>query len=154
MAVGNWYWIDRALAKLGDGTLDLDAQTVKMALCNSTQAITRSFTGASGDARYADLTGQLATLDGYTVGGVTLPTPAVTRPSATVNRFSSGAAVWTLTSVITFKYPVIYVDGATNKDLLMVCDFEDTGGSFSPPGAGMFYIKPDVTDGWGTWSQP
>jgi hypothetical protein len=46
--------------------------TIKAVLTTSTQAITRTFTGSSGNARYTDLTNELGTASGYTAGGVAL----------------------------------------------------------------------------------
>lgn len=152
MAMGPFFWIDRALLKLGDGTVDLDTTAIKAALLSSSQAVARGFTGSSGDARYADLTGELATASGYTAGGVALSSVVLSRLTASRTRFTSANIAWTLTASITFKYLVLYADGATNKDLLMVADMDTSGGSLIV-GAGALTFIPD-SNGWGYWEQP
>lgn len=149
---GPFTWIDRALLKIGDGTLDLDTMVIKCAFLDASQAVTRSFLGASGNAQYSDLTGELATANGYTHGGLALPGVSLVRPTAGRTKFTSSNLAWTLTGSITWKYTCFYVDGATNKDLLMVADM-DTGGTTITALAGSLVIGPDP-NGWGYWEQP
>jgi hypothetical protein len=146
-------WFDRNILKIGDGTLDLDTMAIKAALLSSSQAISRSFLGTSGEARYSDLTGELATANGYTSGGAALSSVALSRPTASRVRLTSSPVNWTLTGSITFKYVVLYVDGATNKELLMFADM-DTGGGTVSALAGILQFTPDATNGWGYWEQP
>lgn len=145
---------DRAKLKLlTDGTLaDLanPANTFKGVLTTVTQAISASFVGGSGDCRYADLTNELSTANGYTAAGLTLTTVALTRPTTSTVKFTSDALVWTLTNTITFKYFLIYNNSATNKDLLGFADSDTGGGSVSPI-AGTLTITPNAS-GWFTLS--
>jgi hypothetical protein len=150
---GSFFWIDRALKKRDDGTFKLDgSQTIKAVLLASSQAVARGFLGSSGDARYADLTGELATANGYTAGGAALTGVALERASANIVRFRSDPIAWTLTGSVTFKYLALYVFGATNKDLLMVSDMDTGGGTVTAP-TGVLQFNPDPTNGWGTESQ-
>jgi hypothetical protein len=152
MALGDFFWFDRGLLKVMDGTVDLESDTIKAALCASTQALSRSFTGSSGDARYADLTAELSTANGYTAGGVALASVSLAR-SGSLNKFTSSAISWTITGAgVTFKYLVLYADGATNKDLLLVLDM-DTGGGSVTSTAGSLTFTPDGSEGWGFWEQ-
>jgi hypothetical protein len=154
MAQGAFFWLDRASLKLVDGTVKLDGtHTLKAVLTTITQPLSRSFLGSSGDARYADLTNELTTANGYTAGGVVIASPAIGRASTTRSRFSSSAFSWTLTGTITFKYVLIFDFSATNKDLVAVCDMDDTGGS-AVANTGLLQFSPDPTNGWGYWEQP
>jgi hypothetical protein len=153
MAVqGPFVWIDRALKKIADGTVNLSSDAFHMVLLNSSQVVGATFTGSSGDARYADLTGELATANGYTNGGVALTGQALSRPAVNTTAWTTGAAQWTLTGAITLKYAAIIDWTAVNKDILAFCDFDTGGGSISP-GAGLFVLNPDAVDGWLYWTQ-
>lgn len=132
MAVGDYFLFDRALKKLIDGTINLETMAVNAILTTNAQAIDKTFLGSSGDARYADLTAELTTANGYTVGGVALSNVVISRPTALISQLTSDPWGWTVTgSSITFKYSILYVAGATNDDLLMVADLDDSGGSIT-----------------------
>jgi hypothetical protein len=145
-------WMDRALKKIADGTINLTGDTFHMVLLSSTQAISATFTGASGDAQYADLTGELATANGYTSGGLALTGAALSRPAVNKTAWTTAAAQWTLTASITLKYAAIIDWTAANKDILAFCDMDSGGGSVSP-GAPLFALNPDPTNGWLYWTQ-
>ncbi|MFC3079523.1 hypothetical protein ACFODL_15595 [Phenylobacterium terrae] len=121
MAASAWAVLNRAKPKLLTGGLDLDSGTWKMALCTSAQSITADFAGTSTDARYSDLTGQVANGNGYTTGGQTI-TLTVTRSTGTVTVDTSDVSF--TSSTFDAKYAVIYCDSATNKDILCFCDLE------------------------------
>jgi len=144
-------WFDLALDKIADGTIDLTTDTFKAVLLASTQAISKTFAGASTDGRYADLTAELATASGYTAGGVALTTVTLTRSGSTVT-WDADAFGWTLSGTITFKYVAIYSDTATNKDLLCFCDMDTGGGSISAL-TGTLQYTPSVS-GLLDWSAP
>lgn len=152
MAVGNFFALDRALKKIVDGTINLETMALKAILTTSAQAIDKTFLGSSGDARYADLTGELTTANGYTVGGVALANVVLSRPSASIAQLTCDPWSWTITGAgITFKYLLIYVDGATNDDLLLGCDMDTSGGSITTI-AGLLQITPALT-GLLRWNQ-
>jgi hypothetical protein len=152
MAVGNFFLLDRALKKIVDGTINLETMALKAILATSAQAVDKTFLGSSGDARYADLTGELTTANGYTAGGVALANVTLSRPSASIAQLTADPWSWTITGAgITFKYGIIYVDGATNDDLLMVADLENTGGSITTI-AGLLQVTPNVS-GLARWNQ-
>lgn len=56
---------------VGD-TLKLSSDALKVVLCNNSQKLDEFFMGTSGDARFADLTGELPTGGGYVNGGIPL----------------------------------------------------------------------------------
>lgn len=151
-AQGPMTWIDRALKKIADGTINLSSDTFHMVLLNSSQVISATFTGSSGDARYADLTGELATASGYTSGGVALSGVTLARGAANVTTWTSGSAQWTLTAGVTIKYAAIVDWTSANKDILGFCDF-DTGGGTLTTSTGLLSMNPDSVNGWLYWTQ-
>jgi hypothetical protein len=81
-----------AKKKLLTGGFNLSADALKAALCTNVQAISTGFIGASGDARYADLTAECANGSGYTTGGQALTNVALNYfvQSATIQSAGSG----------------------------------------------------------------
>ena len=139
MAASDFTVFNLAKPKLLNGTLDLDTNAFKVALTTTSQALDATFAGSSGDCRYADLTAELATANGYTAGGETLANVTLTRDGGTVS-FDADDLSWTLTGSITFRYGVIYASGVTNAPLLAF--FEAESGSSVTPVAGL------LTFGW------
>lgn len=98
--------------------IDMDAATWKLALATSTYtpAIdTHDF--------YDDLTNELATANGYTAGGVTLASPAITYDTASDQvRLDFTDPSWTFSASVTWRYGVAYIDtaGAASTDPLML----------------------------------
>lgn len=122
MAAGIVTVLDRALTKIGAGTIDLDTDSFKVALCTKVQALDATFAGASGDARYSDLTAEVVGT-GYIAGGAALANDAWTRAGGIVS-FTADPTSWTALTA-TMKYAVIYKVGG-NGDILAIVDLETT----------------------------
>lgn len=120
MAAGNFTVLNVALKKLSDGTFDLDTHAFKICVCSNAQSITSTFTGGSGQARYSDLTGEVAQEGGYLTGGQALTGVTWTTTGAVV-KFDADDAAW-LECNMQAKYAVIYDDSAANKDILGFVD--------------------------------
>lgn len=138
MAGGAFTFFNIAKPKLINGTLDLDSNTIKAALCTVTQSLTATFAGSSTDARYADLTNELGTANGYTAGGVTLSGLSVTQSGGTVT-WTATSPAWTLTGTITAYYIVLYASSVTNSPLIGFALLDSTPASVSPI-AGTFTV--------------
>jgi hypothetical protein len=152
MANGPFRWFNSALDKIADGSLLLGADPFKAVLCGAAQALDETFVGSSTDCRYADLTDQLATANGYTNGGLALTSETLSRV-ANVVKFTASPLVWTLTGVITYKYCVIFCDNG-NDDLLCLLDANTASGvATSSPFAGAFTITPHA-NGIVGWERP
>ena len=109
--------------KVGDGTIDLDTHTFKVALTNSAPVATNTV--------LANIT-QISAGNGYTTGGVTLTGVAWTEPSAGTWRFDSNDFSFTASggTMATFRYIVIYSDTAASDDLV---GYYDHGTAVSLP---------------------
>lgn len=112
-----------AAGKIGDGTIDLDTHTFKVALTNTAPVATNTI--------LANIT-QISAGNGYTTGGATLGTLAFTEPSAGTWRWDTADFSFTASggTMATFRYLVIYTDTATNKDLV---GYYDHGAAVSLP---------------------
>lgn len=128
MAVGAWTLFNKGELKFTQGLIDLDGHGFKLALCGSTQSLSRTFVGTSTDCRYSDLTNELATAGGYTSGGLALSGISLSQVSNVVTWLATDAS-WTLTGSLVFKYGVIYDDTNANKDLFCFFDANDLSGS-------------------------
>jgi len=135
MAVqGPWTFFNIAKPKLFVGAdavqLALGSDAFKVVLATSSQTLSATFTGSSTHARYADLTSELSTSNGYTNGGLTIPSTSFPNLSAGVLTWNCSTMSWTITGGgITFKWAAIYDNTASNKDLVCYTDFDTGGGS-------------------------
>lgn len=113
------------MLKTTTGTIDWDTDTFKLTLHTSTYTLnqdTHDF--------YDDATNELATASGYTSGGVTLASVAVTYDSASQQvRVDWADPSWTFTGSVTWRYGVIRKarGGASSADELLA--YLDWGGS-------------------------
>jgi len=123
-APGKWKLYDFAKKYLSDGTFDLDAASSwKIALFLSTS---NANTLSVGTGIYGDLTNEVATAFGYTIGGVAITSPTWTRSGSTLTFDCADLApAWTAAGgSITGRFAVIYWNGTLNgivKPLLCVC---------------------------------
>lgn len=120
---------NRFKANLMNKEIDLEADTIKVALYNNTAAFT------AGDTTYTT-TNELATAGGYTQGGATLGTKAVTEAATT--KWSAANAAWTSASFTAYK-AVIWDDSAADS---LIC-FIDFGGA-QTVASGTFTIEWDA----------
>ena len=103
-APGKWTLTTAALTSLLNGTFDIDSDTYKVALYQSTSNI-----GASSTT-FAGVTNQVAQANGYTTGGIAV-TLTLTGTTTVEVRFSSNP-VWTASGgSITARWAVLYEVG-------------------------------------------
>lgn len=92
---------------LMDGTLDLDNNTIKVALVAS------GYTFSAAHTVWANVSAnEVAAGSGYTTGGIALAGKAVTF-TGPVGKFAADSPIWTGLSK-TFRYAVIYAEGTLN----------------------------------------
>lgn len=132
------------LLKSVTGSIDWDADTFKLSLHTS------SYTPNLDTHDFAnDLTNELSSASGYTTGGVTLSSVAVTYDSGSDQvRLDCADPSWTFTGTRTWRYGVVYKSrgGASSADeLLALIDFGadqtvSTAYTLTVDAAGLLYI--------------
>jgi len=121
MAANAWAFYDSYSEALGDGTIDLDTDTLKIALflaASNAQTVTQ--------ATFASLTNELVAT-GYTAGGDTPGgvTWAQTSGTATLDLADN---VWTFSAGATFRVAVLYSSTASGNDLICFSLLDNTPG--------------------------
>lgn len=137
MAAGNVTVLNVALEKLGEGVFNLDADDFNVVLTTQAQALSASFTGASGQALYADLTAEVVGA-GYTAGGNPMSGVTWTRSGAVLT-FAADPSTWSALTA-TMKYAVICL-ATGSEDILAVVDLEATDPAGRASAGGDFIIN-------------
>lgn len=102
--------------KIMDGSIDLDTDTIKVAL------VTSSYTPSQDDHEdYADITNEVANGNGYATQGATLANGAVTKDN-TDNEgvFDADDVTWAASS-ITARGAIVYKDSGTDSTSWFIC---------------------------------
>lgn len=120
--------------------MSLASDTLKIAL------FTNTYTPAQDtDATYSALTGEVATGNGYTAGGVALAGVTVNTDASNHRmKLTATNPSWTVTGVITFRTVVLYDSTIATNNLICYWNFasdQTTGGS------GTFTLQFDSTNG-------
>lgn len=115
MAAGAWQFTNVGRTLLLDGTFDIDSDTFKMALFQSTSNI------GAGSTTYAGVTNEVANANGYTTGGEAITLTLSGTTTVTVDIATD--PVWTATGgSITARFAVIYEVGGS---VLCYCLLDD-----------------------------
>lgn len=124
MSAGNFTILNVAKLKCFNGTIHLGSDAFKVALLTNAFAAANTFTGTSTNGQYSDVSANEITGTGYSAGGATLGSSALTANAGTVT-FTGNSVSWT-SATFTAKYAVIYSTTASNHDILGYMDL-DTG---------------------------
>lgn len=116
MAAGKWKLYNTAKQKINAGIIDLDADTLKVALFLST-----SNCNTLTHDEYADLTNEHANGNGYTTGGQTVTGAAVSDISGTTMFDMDNVTFTASGGNISARFAVIYDDTVAGKPLIAVC---------------------------------
>ncbi len=113
MSASPWILYNEMREHISDGTVDLNDDTFKVALLDSTSnAADVTIEG------YAALTGELPTLNGYTLGGITLSGVTWVKSAATVVFDAADPGVTATGGILTMRYIVMYSDTSVGKVLI------------------------------------
>lgn len=123
MAANAWTIYNEFKASLGLKLLNLNTDTIKMALFKSTS---NCASAALATAQYATLTNETNNANGYTTGGVTLGSVSYSQTSGTAT-FTTGTGSWTASGgTIVARYCVLYDDTAASKNLICFTTLDNT----------------------------
>lgn len=112
MAAGTLTFYDSFVEALGDGTIDLDTDTINVAL------FTSSYTpNVATDTAYSGLSGEVANGAGYTTAGAALASVTWAQSGGTAT-FDAADTAWTASGTLTARYAVLYSVTATGNDLI------------------------------------
>lgn len=123
MAAGKFTVLDIALPKLVDGTIRLGVDDLRLVLCTATEALSASWTGASGQGLYSDLTAEVSG-PGYAAGGEELSGVVISGSGSSIT-IEADPTVWESAS-FTVKYGVVCLGGTGADDVLGFFDVETT----------------------------
>ncbi len=116
MAAGNWTFTNGARTRLLNGTFDLDSDTLRIALFQSTSNI------GAASTTYAGVTNEVANGNGYTTGGQSVT--GSLSGTTTVTFDTTDPAVWTASgSGFSARFAVLY---EVSGDVLCYCLLDDT----------------------------
>ena len=94
--------------------VDLEADTIKVALLNNSHTFTAS------DDVWGDVSANEISATGYTAGGDALTTKSVTQAATT--KFDADDTVWTITGAMS-TYHAVIVDVTATSNLMASIDF-------------------------------
>lgn len=135
---------DQFIQLIGDGTVDLDTDTLKMILLNTSH--TRTVTNTLLSEITAN---QLSTANGYTDGGATLGSVTYAHSTGTV-KFDSADVTWTASGgSIAASDAVIYDDTTTSPLDALLIDIDLDGLQTAGDGTN-FEVRPNAANGWYT----
>ena len=130
MATLNMYWYGRGIEAFKNGSVDWEADTIKVALMGS------AYTPSQGsDQFFNDISADEASGSGYTAGGETLANATLTYDSANSRVTLDGDNVVWDPSTITARYAVIYRDGATPGTDDFLIGYGDAGSDQTSSGS-------------------
>ena len=107
--------------KIMDGSIDLDTDTIKVAL------VTSSYTVSQDDHEdYGDITNEVPGTGNYTTGGATLANAAVTKDNTNnVGKFDADDVTWSTSTIANARGAIVYYDSGTDATswFIMYIDF-------------------------------
>tara|TARA_R100001086_G_C11848145_1_gene260670 strand:+ start:12209 stop:12625 length:417 start_codon:yes stop_codon:yes gene_type:complete len=104
-----------AKQKLMDGSIDLDTDTIKVALCTSTYS-----PDIDTHEDFADITNEVSGT-GYTAGGETLANKSVTKDTTDDEGVFDADDVTWLIATITARYAIVYKDTGVSTTSWLIC---------------------------------
>ena len=141
MAAGPFVFYDASAENIGK-TINLSTDTIKLAL------VTAAYTFSAAHDEYADITNELTTANGYTIGGFTLTTKTYVQ-TAGVAKFNSDAAVWNVTgSNVVARRAIMYSDTSSGKKLIGTFLLNSTPADVTTTPGNALTVGPHATNGW------
>lgn len=135
-AAGQWTFYYSGRLKILNGDIDLNGDTLKVAL----------FTSASNCStlthdEYADLTNEHANVNGYTTGGNTVTGNTVTNLTSVVTFDTDNYFFTAVGGAITARYAVLYDDTVSGKPLIAFFVLDATPADVTAPSGDSILIS-------------
>lgn len=143
MAAGTFTLYNHVAAAIGDGSIDLDGDTFKVALLDS------GYTPSGSHSQWSDVSGdEIANGSGYTTGGAEL-TGVTWSQTGGVATFDSDNFVWTASGgAISARYAVIYDDTSSGDKLIGYYLLDTAPADVTATDGNTFTVGPSVSNGW------
>lgn len=109
------------MAKLGEGSIDWNTDTIKLALCTTTYT-----PDVDSHDFFNDITNELSTANGYTAGGFTL-TCSVTQDNTNNRAIYDAVDLQNTVTGITFRYGIVYKSTGVAGTSPLICLIDFTG---------------------------
>ncbi|MFP1634077.1 hypothetical protein ACLB6G_20295 [Zhengella sp. ZM62] len=145
MAAGTFTLYDHVAEIIGDGSIDLDNDTFKIAL------VTSSYTPSAAHTTWSQVSSnEVADGNGYTTGGASLASVTWAQTSGAA-KFDSNDQVWTASGgSIAARYAVIYDDTSATDLLLGYLLLDTTPADLTATDGNTLTVGPDASNGWFT----
>lgn len=128
MALFKWY--DRATLYTSNGTYNAGSPQVSIASQALTVALlTSTYTFSASHNVYADLTNELTTTGGYTLGGQAIAGLSFVQ-SSTVSNLDGNDVTWTASGggIAAFRFAVVYINATLNSVVKpLICCIDNNG---------------------------
>jgi len=127
-------WYDRACLYMPNGTYEAGSPQISIAAQPITIALlTSTYTFAATHNVYGDLTNELTTVGGYTLGGQAVASLTLTQSTAVTN-LTGANVVWTASGagIAAFRYAVGYVNATVNSVIKPLVFAIDNNGADVP----------------------
>lgn len=137
MAAGPWTFTNTARIKILNGQFDLDSDSFKCALFQSTSNI------GAASTTYAGVTNEVAAANGYTTGGVAVSL-SLSGTTTVVADFAVNPSWLATSGSIAARFAVLYEVGG---DVLCYCLLDTTPADVVATAGNTFTVKSDATTG-------
>lgn len=143
MAAGTFTLYNHFAESIGDGSIDLDTHSFKIALLDS------GYSPSGAHSQWSNVSGdEIAGSYGYTTGGATLTSVTWSQTGGTAT-FDSDNQVWSASGgSISARYAVIYDDTHANDALIGYVLLDTAPADLTATDGNTMTVGPHASNGW------